>query len=144
MKCVNFVFVALFSSVSMQAQAGLLDDLLRNPTIQALMNRGDLSTLVSACKDASYRQNNLSQCVNVENVLVVNKLPVEMRVLMSNQQSANSLRELCSQVQGTGAANSYLCAELRKAETAIGINSSIPQPIVPAIPDTTGRDNDRG
>lgn len=141
MKMSHLMIAGLISTVSMQPQAGLLDDLLKNPTIQSLMNRGDLTNMVNACKDVKYRQNNQIQCVNVENVLVINKLPSEMRAVMSNQQSANSLRELCSQAQSTVAANSYLCAELRKAETAIGINSSIPQP---SAPTTTGRDNDRG
>lgn len=142
MKIVVLLVAGLVSSFTMPAQAGLLDDLLKNPAIQALMNRGDLSTLVNACKDANYRRSNQSQCVHVENVLVINKLPVEMRAVMSNQQAANSLRELCSQAQNTPRATSYLCNELRKAESAIGINSSIP--VIPTPQDTSTRDNDRG
>lgn len=105
----------------LQANAGLLDDLLRNPSIQGLMGRTDLSTLVAACRDPAYRQANAAQCANMENALILSRLPNEMRVLMSNTQSANSLREICVAVQGQAAANSYLCAELRKAELAIGI-----------------------
>ena len=54
------------------------------------------------------------------------RLPTEMRVLMSNTQSANSLREICAAVQGQPQTNSYLCVELRKAELAIGIQVAPP------------------
>ena len=33
------------------AQAGLLDELLKNPNIQGLVNRPDLGTLVAACRE---------------------------------------------------------------------------------------------
>ena len=141
MKVTSSLIAIWIFAASTHAHAGLLDDLLRNPTIQALMNRGDLTTLVSSCQNANYRRNNQTQCVNAENALVISKLPSEMRAVMGNQQSANSLRELCSQAQSTAVANSYLCAELRRAETAIGINSTILQP---RPQDTSGRDNDRG
>ena len=141
MKLLSFVIATLISSASFQAQAGLLDDLLKNPTIQSILNRADLTNMVNTCKDVTYRRANQTQCANFENALLINKLPVEMRVVMSNQQSANSLRELCGVAQGSVQANSYLCAELRKAEIAIGINSSIPQTPAPAV---TGRDNVRG
>ena len=80
--------------LSLQAQAGLLDDLLKNPTIQGLISRPDLNTMVAACRDAGYRQANAAQCQNIENAGVLSKLPNEMRVLMGNAQSAQSLREL--------------------------------------------------
>lgn len=112
-----------------QAHAGVLDDLLKNPTIQGLMGRSDLNTMAAACRDPSYRRANSTQCVNMENALVLSRLPTEMRVLMSNAQSANSLREICAAAQGQPAANSYLCAELRKAELAAGtLVTPLPQP----------------
>jgi hypothetical protein len=117
-----------------QAHAGLLDDLLKNPTIQGLMGRSDLNTLVAACRDPAYRQANPTQCTNMENALVLSRLPNEMRVLMSNAQSASSLREICAAVQGQPSANSYLCAELRKAELAVGTPSAPP----PAAPSNDG------
>ena len=117
--------VTLFS---LQAQAGLLDDLLKNPSIQGLMGRSDLTTMVAACRDPAYRQANPAQCANMENALILSRLPNEMRVLMSNAQSANSLREICAAVQGQAQTNSYLCAELRKAELAVGIQNAPPAP----------------
>jgi len=110
-----------FSCLSFQAQAGLLDDLLKNPTIQGLINRPDLNTMVAACRDAGYRQANAAQCQNIENAGVLSKLPNEMRVLMGNAQSAQSLRELCTAVFYLPQTSSYLCAELRKAEAAVGL-----------------------
>ncbi len=120
------------TSISLHAHAGLLDDLLRNPSIQGLMGRSDLTTMVAACRDPAYRQANAAQCVNMENALVLSRLPTEMRVLMSNPQSANSLREICAAVQRQPQTNSYLCAELRKAELAIGTQVAPPTPPPPA------------
>ena len=120
------------------ANAGLLDDLLKNPSIQGLMGRTDLTTMAAACRDPAYRQTNFTQCTNMENALILSRLPTEMRVLMSNTQSANSLREICAAVQGQPQTNSYLCAELRKAELAIGTQvvppSQVPQPVSDGLP----------
>ena len=123
------------SFVSLQLHAGLLDDLLKNPSIQGLMGRSDLTTMVAACRDTAYRQANSAQCTNVENALVLSRLPTEMRVLMSNTQSANSLREICAAVQGQPQANSYLCAELRKAELAVGTQVAPPPQPAPGAND---------
>ena len=119
-------FTATFTSLSLSAHAGLLDDLLKNPSIQGLMGRTDLNTMVAACRDPAYRQASAVQCTNMESALILTRLPTEMRVLMSNTQSANSLREICAAVQGQPQTNSYLCAELRKAELAIGIQVAPP------------------
>jgi hypothetical protein len=125
--------IAFFAVTMPVAQAGLLDDLLKNPNIQGLIGRPDLNTLISACRDAAYRQANALQCHNVENAAVLSKLPNEMRVLMNNPQSASSLREICAAVQNTPPSNSYLCAELRKAETAVGILATV-APVAPPAP----------
>ncbi len=119
-----------FLCLSFQSQAGLLDDLLKNPTIQGLISRPDLSTLVAACRDAGYRQANAAQCQNIENAGVLSKLPNEMRVLMGNPQSAQSLRELCTAVFYLPQTSSYLCAELRKAEATVGL--VVAPPPIPA------------
>lgn len=120
------------------AHAGLLDELLKNPTIQGLITRPDLGTLVSACRDAAYRQANAANCTNVETAAVLTKLPVEMRVLMNHPQSAASLRDICAAVTPLPQTNSYLCVELRKAESAVGILAK-PAAVVPGsqgIPDS--------
>ncbi len=133
--------VALLSlfCVLPHAHAGLLDELLKNPNIQGLVNRPDLGTLVAACRDATYRQANAANCTNVETAAVLNKLPVEMRVLMNNPQSAASLRDICAAVAPLPQTNSYLCVELRKAESAVGILARPAAPVVPGsqgIPDS--------
>ena len=120
---------------SLQVHAGLLDDLLKNPSIQGLMGRSDLTTMVAACRDSAYRQANSAPCTNMENALVLSRLPNEMRVLMSNSQSANSLREICAAVQGQPQTNSYLCAELRKAELAVGTQVAPPPQPAPGAND---------
>ena len=129
----------LFSAVALAASclapvahAGLLDDLFKNPNIQNLINRPDLNTMVAACRDATYRAANTAQCQNMENAVVLAKLPNEMRVLMGNPQSANSLREICTAVQSTAQANSYLCAQLRSAESALGAPAAVPATAPPA------------
>ena len=122
-----------FTLLATQANAGLLDDLLKNPTIHGLMGRSDLNTMVAACRDAAYRQANGPQCANMENALILSRLPNEMRVLTSNPQSASSLREIFAAVQGQPQTNSYLCAELRKAELAVG--TQVAPPPAPAAND---------
>ncbi len=136
MKLQKYVVSTAVAAVSLlcmlpQANAGLLDELLKNPNIQGLVNRPDLSTLVAACRDATYRQANAANCTNVETASVLNKLPPEMRAVMNNPQMAASLREICAAVAPTPQANSYLCVELRKAETAVGI---LAKPAVPVMP----------
>jgi hypothetical protein len=125
--------IACFAMAIPVAHAGLLDDLFKNPNIQGLIGRPDLNTLISACRDAAYRQANAVQCHNVENAAVLSKLPNEMRVLMNNPQSATSLREICAAVQNIPQSNSYLCVELRKAETAVGILATV-APVAPPAP----------
>ena len=126
---------ATLLGLCLPANAGLLDDLLKNPSIQGLMGRADLTTMAAACRDPAYRQTNFAQCNNMENALILSRLPTEMRVLMSNAQSANSLREICAAVQGQPQTNSYLCAELRKAELAIGTQVAPPPQTAPAASD---------
>ena len=140
MKLQKYLASSAFAVVSLLclqpiAHAGLLDELLKNPNIQGLVNRPDLGTLVAACRDATYRQANAANCTNVETAAVLNRLPVEMRVLMNNPQSANSLRDICAAVAPMAQTNSYLCVELRKAESAVGI---LARPAAPVVPGSQG------
>ena len=120
---------ASIAMVSAPAQAGLLDELLKNPNIQGLVNRPDLGTLIAACRDVSFRQANAANCSNVETAAVLNRLPVEMRAIMNNPQTAASLRDICAAVAPMPQANSYLCVQLRNAEAAVGI---LAKPVTPA------------
>ena len=134
-KCLPSLAIAAVSLLCSlpYANAGLLDELLKNPNIQGLVNRPDLGTLVAACRDATYRQANTANCTNVETAAVLTKLPVEMRAVMNNPQMAASLRDICSAVAQMPQTNSYLCVELRKAETSVGIlaKPAVPTAVVP-------------
>ncbi len=133
MKLQKYLASSALAAVSLlcvpQANAGLLDELLKNPNIQGLVNRPDLGTLVAACRDATFRQANAANCTNVETAAVLNKLPPEMRAVMNNPQTAASLREICAAVAPMPQTNSYLCVQLRNAESAVGI---LAKPVTPA------------
>jgi hypothetical protein len=132
MKLQKYLASSALAAVSLlcipQANAGLLDELLKNPNIQGLVNRPDLGTLVAACRDATFRQANAANCTNVETAAVLNKLPPEMRAVMNNPQTAASLRDICAAVAPMPQTNSYLCVQLRNAETAVGI---LAKPVTP-------------
>ena len=129
----KYVFSTSLTAASLvcllpQAHAGLLDELLKNPNIQGLVNRPDLPTLIAACRDATFRQANAANCTNVETAAVLNKLPLEMRAVMNNPQTAASLRDICAAVAPLPQTNSYLCVQLRNAETAVGV---LAKPVTP-------------
>ena len=108
------------------AQAGILEDLLASPAIQSLLNRvPELQATVQRCADARYRQRNTAVCVQAENAARLAKVPPEVRAVLSVPASAASLRDLCLAVQQTNMQETYLCAELGKADT--GFKSLIEQ-----------------
>ena len=109
--------LALLLSVPI-AQAGVLEDLLASPAIQSLLNRvPELQATVQRCADAKYRQRNAAACVQAENAARLAKVPAEVRAVLSVPASAASLRDLCLAVQQTKVQETYLCAELGKADT---------------------------
>jgi hypothetical protein len=110
------IFLAL-SSASASAQPSRLEQLLANPAVQALLSRqGDLDSTVVKCRDAAFRRSNAAVCQQADDAIRITSLPVELRVLLSKPQSAASIRELCIGVQGMPMQESYLCAELFRAE----------------------------
>ena len=109
--------LALILSIPV-AQAGILEDLLASPAIQSLLNRvPELQATVQRCADAKYRQRNAAACVQAENAARLAKVPAEVRAVLSVPASAASLRDLCLAVQQTKVQETYLCAELGKADT---------------------------
>ena len=109
--------LALFLSVS-TAHAGILEDLLASPAIQSLLSRvPELQATVQRCADARYRQRNTAVCVQAENAARLAKVPAEVRAVLSVPASAASLRDLCLAVLQTKVQETYLCAELGKADT---------------------------
>ena len=108
------------------AQAGILEDLLASPAIQSLLVRvPELQATLQRCTDARYRQRNTASCVQAENAARLARVPPEVRAVLSVPASAASLRALCLAVQQTNMQETYLCAELGKADT--GFKSLIEQ-----------------
>lgn len=100
------------------AQAGILEDLLASPAIQSLLVRvPELQATMQRCADAKYKQRNTAACVQAENAARLAKVPPEVRAVLSMPASAASLRDLCLAVQQTKMQETYLCAELGKADT---------------------------
>jgi hypothetical protein len=109
---------ALVLAVSPVFSAGILEQILANPRIQALIGKpNEVSTFLGFCNNPSYQIANAQVCAEVTQTQMVLRLPFEMRTVMSNPTSAQSLRDLCLAAQATPQANSYLCAELIKADS---------------------------
>jgi pantoate kinase len=108
----------LFAAQGAQAQ-NVLERILNNPKIQALLGKpADVTSLLGLCKNADYQRANSQACSEAAQADMVLKLPFEMRTVMGNQRSAQSLRDLCLAVQTTQQRDSYLCSELAKADTS--------------------------
>jgi len=97
---------------SQAAYAGVIEDLLARPAIQALLGRPDLATVVQRCTDATYRQKNLGACQQADEANRLARIPPELRTLLASPVAAASIRELCLAAQVTPARNTYLCKEL--------------------------------
>ena len=107
-------------------QAGIIEDLLAVPAIQALLGRQlEIQPLVQRCGDARFKQRNVKLCQQAEEASRLAKMPIELRAVMSNPTTAASMRELCLAVQAAPARNSYLCAELAKAD--VGFRAQMEQ-----------------
>ena len=120
------ISAALLLAFAPQTQAGVLEDLLAVPAIQALLGRApDLQAAVQKCADAKYKQRNANACLQAENAARLAKVPAELRAVLAVPASAASLRDLCLAVQQTKVQETYLCAELGKADT--GFKSLVEQ-----------------
>lgn len=98
------------------AHAGVIEDLLARPAIQALLGRQDLPTVVQRCTDANYRQRNLVACRQADEATRLARIPPELRTVLANPVTAASIRELCLAAQVTPARDTYLCKELTTAD----------------------------
>jgi len=104
------------------AQAGILEDLLARPAIQALLGRQpDMQNMVRNCTDPTYRARNLNACVQSDQASRLALVPAELRAVLAVPASAASLREVCLAVQSTPVQNSRLCAELSKADSGFQV-----------------------
>lgn len=98
------------------AHAGVIEDLLARPAIQALLGRQDLATVVQRCADAIYRPKNQATCQLADEANRLIRIPLELRAVLANPKAAASIRELCLAAQVTPARNTYLCNELTTAD----------------------------
>jgi len=95
------------------AQAGIIEDLLAMPAIQAWLGRvPELAPLVQRCDDVNYRQRNLELCQQAAQAAQLARMPPELRAVMASPPAAASLRELCVAAIGKPAYNGYLCTQL--------------------------------
>lgn len=116
----TFVVSSLFAAHTAHAQ-NILERILNNPNVQALLGKpADVVNLLGLCQNANFQRANPQVCQEASQADMVLKLPFEMRTVMSNQRSAQSLRDICLAVQPTQQHNSYLCAELAKADISFG------------------------
>jgi hypothetical protein len=109
--------LSLFFAFSSAHSAGLIEQILANPRVQALMGApANVTNLMGLCKNDAYNRANAQVCADAVNADMVLKLPFEMRTVMSNAKSAQSLRDLCISAQGSAHRDSYLCIELARAD----------------------------
>ncbi len=103
--------------------AGVLEQILANPQIQALIGvPANVTNALNLCNNPAYKAGNAQTCANASNADMVLKLPFEMRTVMSNANSAQSLRDLCVAAQNTAQRDSYLCSQLAKADSTFAAN----------------------
>lgn len=113
--------LSLLLAFSSAHSAGLIEQILANPRVQALIGApANITNLLGVCKNDAYRANNPQSCADAANADTVLRLPFEMRTVMSNPTSAQSLRDLCLAAQNTAQRDSYLCAELAKTDSTFG------------------------
>lgn len=125
MKCIShfscLVMIASLSA-SLPANAGILEQILANPRINALLGKpADVLSALSTCKTESYRIANAQLCADAQNAETMLKIPMEMRTVMANPKSAQSLRDLCTVAQGGSNRDTYLCVELLKADSTFAL-----------------------
>ncbi len=115
---VSAAFVLTLALPSVHA-AGVLEQILANPQIQALIGvPANVTSALNLCSNTTYKATNAQACANATNADMVLKLPFEMRTVMGNANSAQSLRDLCIAAQNTAQRDSYLCSQLAKADTS--------------------------
>ncbi len=99
------------------AQAGIIEDLLAKPSVQALLGRlPDAQNTMKSCADARYQQRNAKLCQEAAEAVRIASIPPDLRAVLATPNGSASIRQLCLAVQGSAVQASYLCAELAKAD----------------------------
>ncbi len=127
--------IVVFAAAASAAQAGIVEDLLAVPAIQSLLGRiPELQAAVQRCANTGFRQRNTAICEQAESAARLARVPPELRTLLSTPAAAASIRELCLAVQSTAVQNSYLCAELAKADSGFKVLMDQRRQIPPPAP----------
>jgi hypothetical protein len=109
------------TACTVSAQALTLEEVLRNPSVQALLNRqAEILPAVNLCKDTRYSTQNVERCNVARQAMLVNTLPLEMKAIAQNPRSAQALRSLCLSANSQEKATNYLCTELARTDAAFG------------------------
>jgi len=124
---VALALVAAHLVTSPVAHAGVIEELLALPAIQSLLGRlPDVQATLQRCaSEGRYRQRNAAVCQQAENASRLAKMPLELRAVLAMPAASASIRELCLAVQSGPTQNSYLCAELAKAD--LGFKTQLDQ-----------------
>ncbi len=105
-------------ALTLPAQAGILESILANKTVQQLMimRPQDVNQENALCtSNPQVRQANAARCDAVANAVRMQSVPLELRTVMANPTSAAALRELCVSSPALAQTN-YLCLELGKGD----------------------------
>jgi hypothetical protein len=113
----SLVFASLSFTLPGAMAQNVLERILMNPRVQALAGKpAEITNALNLCKNPTYQRANAQACQDAANADMAGKLPLEMRMVMSNPQTAKSMRDLCIAAQSTAQRDSYLCTELAKAD----------------------------
>ena len=109
--------ILAFAVAAPAAQAGIIEDLLAKPAVQALLGRQpDVQNTLKNCADARYQQRNARLCQEAAEAARLASVPADLRAVLATPSGSASIRQLCLVAQGTTAQESYLCAELARAD----------------------------
>ncbi len=114
------------------AYANWIEQILNNPRVQALIGKpAEVLNQVQLCNNPAYRRSNAQACADADSASIASKMPLEMRLVMTNKNSAKALRDLCLAAQTTVQQGNYLCAELAKADKDFALAAGAAR-VVPA------------
>ena len=109
--------MSCFVTFPASAQVNVIEQILNNPRVQALLGKpAEILNQSKQCEAPNFRRGNTQLCTDVDNAASASKMPFEMRTVMTNRTSAQALRDLCIAAQTTPQQSNYLCAELGKAD----------------------------
>jgi hypothetical protein len=120
--CLKIIASILMAFTLTAAHAGIVEELLKIPAIQAFLNRQpELQSIIQQCGNPTYKQQNAKFCQQAEEASRLAKMPFELRAVLSDPRSAASIRELCLAVLDRPAKGSYMCVELAKVDSSFNL-----------------------